>query len=81
MKNWNRFETETRESMAGLPRLIQPLLTWLTGKPLTAKESQFHLPRWLDVVGTLLLAGLAELALLSLSRQDSLPAWCGIIAL
>ncbi|WP_186127846.1 stearoyl-CoA 9-desaturase [Burkholderia gladioli] len=81
MKNWNRFETETRESMAGLPRLIQPLLTWLTGKPLTAKESQFHLPRWLDVVGTLLLAGLAELALLSLSRQDSLPAWCGINAL
>lgn len=47
------FENDARESMRALPRVLQPVLTWITGRPLEATERRLILPNFLDVFITL----------------------------
>ncbi|WP_176059334.1 fatty acid desaturase [Paraburkholderia sp. BCC1876] len=75
------FETGTRESMHGLPRFTQPVLTWITGKPLHASDIRLILPRWLDVTATPLAGVFIVFALARLSRFDTPLAWFGIVVL
>ncbi|MBC8727703.1 fatty acid desaturase [Paraburkholderia sp. UCT2] len=46
------FESGARESMRVLPRILQPVLTWITGKPLEVNEARLILPNALDVLIT-----------------------------
>ncbi|MDM0088660.1 MULTISPECIES: stearoyl-CoA 9-desaturase [unclassified Variovorax] len=76
------FEVGLRESMRGLPLFLQPVLTWLTGKPLHEQQPpSYHFPRWGDVIFTLVLAlGIVAL-LIYLSALDTIFAWIGIFVL
>lgn len=75
------FETGARESMRGLPVFLQPVLTWVTGKPLDDRERSLSFPRWLDVVMTpVLIVGIVTL-LFRLAQTDSAFAWAGFVIL
>ncbi|WP_060141843.1 fatty acid desaturase [Burkholderia ubonensis] len=74
------FESGARESMRGLPGIVQPVLTWVTGKPLDATERPFGVPRVLDVVVTFASSVAIFSALVALADQDTLEAWALIVA-
>lgn len=75
------FEAGTRESMRPIPDFVQPLLTWITGKPLQASDMRIIVPRWLDVVATPILAVVIVWGLVQLSKVDTPFAWLPIVAL
>ena len=43
------FQEGVRESMNRLPILLQPILTWLTGKPLDESEKIYSVPKAVDI--------------------------------
>jgi hypothetical protein len=66
------FENGARESMHALPRVIQPILTWITGKPLEATEPRLVLSNSLDVFITLVSSIGFFAALIWLASQNIL---------
>jgi hypothetical protein len=75
------FESGTRESMRGFPSIFQPFVTWVTGKPLTATELRFVIPRPLDVLFTIASSVAILAALIRLAGQQSISAWALIVML
>lgn len=73
------FESGARESMRGLPGVAQPILTWVTGKPLEATERRFVLPRSLDVIVTFALSVVIVVALVLLASKNTVGAWALIV--
>ncbi|MBP0607647.1 MULTISPECIES: fatty acid desaturase [Burkholderia] len=65
--------------MRGLPGIAQPVLTWMTGKPLDAAERPFGVPRTLDVVVTFASSMAILGALVELAHRDTLGAWAIIV--
>ncbi|MDR6384442.1 fatty acid desaturase [Paraburkholderia caribensis] len=68
------FESDTRESMRVLPRIIQPALTWITGKPLDANEPCLILPTVLDVIVTFAFAVGNFVFLVWLAKKETVVA-------
>jgi hypothetical protein len=68
------FENGARESMHALPRVMQPILTWITGKPLEATEPRLVLSNSLDVFVTLASSAGLFAALIWLADQNIFAA-------
>ncbi|MET3445512.1 stearoyl-CoA 9-desaturase [Ralstonia pickettii] len=75
------FQEGVRESMSGLPIPFQPILTWLTGKPLNKSEKIYATPKTVDIAMTPLIGALAVQLLALLAASDSPLAWLLILPL
>jgi hypothetical protein len=75
------FERDIRESMRKAPAFAQPVLTWITGKPLDITERRFVLARVPDVILTLVLCVSCVAALLWISAHPSDSRWLAVIGL
>ena len=75
------FQKGVRESMNRVPDLWQPILTWLTGKPLKESEKSYFFPKTADIAITPLIGILAIQILASLAEWDTPAAWPLIFAL
>lgn len=69
------FQEGVRESMNRLPSLLQPILTWLTGKPLDESEKIYSVPKAVDIAMTPLIGVLSIQLLALLAEWDTPAAW------
>ncbi|WP_343549313.1 hypothetical protein [Ralstonia sp.] len=59
--------------MNRFPILLQPFLTWLTGKPLDDSEKPYSIPKTADIAMTPLIGALS-IQLLALLSESNTPA-------
>ncbi|WP_249309394.1 fatty acid desaturase [Ralstonia insidiosa] len=69
------FQQGVRESMRRLPRMLQPLVTWVTGKPLDESKARLIIPSVVDVLVSPLLAIIIIYLLTICSKLDIAIAW------
>jgi len=69
------FQQGVRESMRRLPRMLQPLVTWVTGKPLDESKARLIIPSAVDVVVSPLLAISVIYLLIICAQLSAAIAW------
>lgn len=72
------LERDARESLRGLPAAIQPLLTWVTGKPLRHQQPLFRMTRASFLAWTLLQLA-ASVAASALIVRGPWYCWAGVL--
>lgn len=70
-------EDDVRESMRRLPAWLQPLLTWVTGKPLVGQEPLWRSTPWSSLATALVLLGVGTAASAWISLLS--PVWWGLL--